>query len=163
VKKKEDLLQVYYLDVYRYLRALTLNESLAEELTQETFYKALKSLGTFRGESEVRVWLCAIAKNLYRDRLRRKGREEPMPEEEPASDSKPLAEMLADKDEAARLHRILHGLREPYKEIFTLRVFGELSFADIAALFGKNDHWACVTYHRAKAMIREQWDKEEES
>ncbi len=69
-------------------------------------------------------------------------------------EGKSFAEILADKESALQVHKILHKLREPYKEIFSLRIFGELSFQEIGMLFGKSEHWACVTYHRAKKMVQ---------
>ena len=63
--------------------------------------------------------------------------------------------MVEDKETAFRIHKILHELREPYKEVFSLRFFGELSFQEIGELFQKSEHWACVTYHRAKGMVQE--------
>lgn len=146
----------YYDDVFRFLRGLSANESLAEELTQETFFRAFRSIGQYRGESELRVWLCSIARNLYfthcKKAKRFTGSELP---EDTAEDGAGLTELIEDKQTAMQIHRILHTMREPYKEVFSLRVFGELSFAEIGELFGRNAHWACVTYHRAKTMIQE--------
>ena len=155
----ETLFEKHYSDVFRYLRGLTGSEDLAEELTQETFYRALRALRDFRGDCSARVWLCQIAKNLYYEHLRKQKITVSLEEEESLSElpdsGVPFETMLEDRDTAQTLHRALHSLREPYKEVFSLRVFGELSFRDIADLFGKTEHWACVTYHRAKAMIRE--------
>lgn len=151
----------YYDDVFRFLRGLSASESLAEELTQETFFRAFRSIGDYRGESELRVWLCSIARNLYYSHCRREkhltGEEVP---EDYIADGADLSELIADKELAFRLHRVLHGIREPYKEVFSLRVFGELSFREIGDLFDKSEHWACVTFHRAKAMIYEQIKEE---
>mgnify|MGYP000759323709 FL=1 len=126
----EEVYAVYFDDVYRYLLSLSGSESTAEELTSETFFRAMDALDRFRGECSVRVWLCQIAEESH--------------EEE-----------LEDHSEAARIQELLHALREPYKEVFMWRVYGEKSFRDIGALFGKTENWACVTYHRAKRMIRE--------
>ena len=155
----ETIFEKNYPAVYRYLRGLTGSEDLAEELTQECFYRAMKSLKSFRGDCEVRVWLCQIGKNLYYEHLRKhknvvaledlpEGSELPDPEQ-------PFESLLSDREAALEIHKALHGMREPYKEVFTLRVFGELSFKEIAGIFGKTEHWACVTYHRAKTMIQE--------
>lgn len=152
----EELYTRYFDDVFRFLRAMTADEHLAEELTEETFFKALKALDSFRGQCDVRVWLCQIAKNAYFSHLRREKRLLPLEDAQSlpfAGDS--LENLIADKDLAFRLHQILHDLKEPYKEVFTLRVFGELPFKKIGLLFGKSEHWACVTYHRAKAKIQE--------
>ena len=155
--------RAYYDDVFRFLRGLTASETLAEELTQETFFRAFRSIDDYRGESELRVWLCSIARNLYYSHLRKEkhltGNEIP---EDYIADSADLTELIADKEIALQLHRVLHSIREPYKEVFSLRVFGELSFCEIGDLFDKNEHWACVTFHRAKTMINKQIKEESE-
>ncbi len=149
----EEVYAVYFDDVYRYLLSLSGSESVAEELTSETFFRAMDALDRFRGECSVRVWLCQIAKNLYYSQLRREKRLAPL--EEAASACESYEDSLADRSEAERIQILLHGLKEPYKEVFLWRVYGEKSFRDIGALFGKTENWACVTYHRAKRMIRE--------
>ncbi|MDE7192840.1 MAG: sigma-70 family RNA polymerase sigma factor [Oscillospiraceae bacterium] len=143
----------YFGDVFRYLRGLTANEALAEELTSETFFKAMKSVKDFRGDCDVRVWLCEIAKNSYFSLLKKRRRLTELNEAELIPDERDIAKMTEDKDTAFRLHKSLHGLPEPYREVFTLRVFGELPFEQIGQLFGKTAHWACVTYHRAKEKL----------
>lgn len=150
-----------YEDVFRFLRGLSGSEMLAEELTQETFYKAMKSIDTYKGISELRVWLCSIAKHLYYDHCKKQKRTVPAEEmEHLADDSMHFADMLADRTQALQIHKLLHCLREPYKEIFTLRVFGELSFREIGEVFGKSEHWACVTFHRARMMLQKQVKEE---
>ena len=147
----------YYEDVLRFLRGLSRDEYLAEELTQETFCRAMKSIHSFRGDCDLRIWLCSIAKNLfftYRKKQQRVVSGEALNEYE--SEEKMLVQIMADRETAKQIHRILHDLNEPYKEIFSLRIFGELSFKEIAELFQKSEHWACVTYHRAKEMIRKE-------
>ena len=94
-----------------------------------------------------------IAKNLYYSQLRREKCLAPLEDCQIAGESH--EEELEDHSEAARIQKLLHALREPYKEVFMWRVYGEKSFRDIGALFGKTENWACVTYHRAKRMIRE--------
>ena len=155
--------RAHFDDVYRFLRGLTGSESLAEELTQETFFSAMKHISDYRGESELRVWLCSIGRNLYYSHCRKQkhmtGSDIP---EDLAAEDADLSELIADKELAFRLHKVLHTIREPYKEVFSLRIFGELSFREIGSLFDKSEHWACVTFHRAKAMIYEQIKEESE-
>lgn len=139
---------MYFDDVYRYLLSLSGSESTAEELTSETFFRAMDALDHFRGECSVRVWLCQIAKNLYYSQLRREKCLAPLEDCRIAEESH--EEELEDHSEAARIQELLHALREPYKEVFMWRVYGEKSFRDIGALFGKTENWACVTYHRAE-------------
>jgi len=149
------LFEKYYEDVFRFLRGITANEHLAEELTQETIYRALKSIGTYRGETDMRVWMCSIARNLYYTHYKRQKRFVPADDLEMyETEGGNMVEMIADKEMALQIHKVLHQLREPYKEIFSLRIFGELSFREIGGLFDKSEHWACVTYHRAKEMVQ---------
>lgn len=149
----------YFREVEVYLLALCRNVSLAEELTQQTFFKAMEALPKFRGECDVRTWLCAIGKNCYRDHLRREKPGELL-ETVPLADTRPGVEELAiDRDQAFQIHRVLHGLPEPYKEVFSLRVFSQLSFAEIGSLFGRSQNWACVTYHRAKQKIKDEMEE----
>lgn len=162
----DDFEKIYrscYEDVFRFLRGLSGNENLAEDLTQETFCKAMKSIDTYKGGSELRVWLCSIAKNLYYDHCKKQKRTVPMEEmEDMPDDSRHFSDMLADREQALQIHKLLHDLRDPYKEVFTLRVFGELSFREIGEIFGKSEHWACVTFHRARNLLRKQTIAESE-
>lgn len=150
----EEVYRLYFRDVYRYCLALTRDEQMAEEVTQETFFKALGAIDKFDGKCKIYVWLCQIAKNTYftmHSRDKRQG----ILSEEPA-DWENLEEQLLSKESAFEIHRILHALDEPYKEVFSLRTFGELPFRQIGELFGKTESWARVTYHRAKLKIKEE-------
>lgn len=150
----QEVYNLYFKDVYKYVLTLCRNESLAEEVTQETFFKALKSIDSFRGQCKLYVWLCQIAKNTYFSMTaKEKSRcEELLPEVADES----LESALLTKESAFEIHRVLHDLEEPYKEVFSLRVFGQLSFKQIGILFGKTESWARVTYHRAKLKIKEE-------
>lgn len=154
--KSDISFEEYYKDVLRFLRGLSRDEYLAEELTQETICRAIKSIDTFKGDSDLRVWLCSIAKNLYFTHCRKQKRiVQGEAYENLEAEERLFSQVIEDKETTLQVHKILHELREPYKEVFSLRVFGELSFREIGALFQKSEHWACVTYHRAKSMIRE--------
>ena len=157
----EELYDRYFTAVYKYLFSVSQDKHIAEELTQETFFKALQKIDDFRGQCEIRVWLCQIGKNAYYDYLRRNRRFSPIAEqgEMPAGQSLELD--FEKKETAYRLHRILHNLNEPYKEVFSLRTFGELSFREISSLFGKSESWAKMTYLRAKRKIREEMEDED--
>ncbi len=154
MKDFEKIYSEYYDIVFRYVLSLCREESLAEEITQEAFFKALKSIDSFRGECKLNVWLCQIAKNtFYTEAKRRKRQTDDPPEEISSTDS--IEQRLYDKEAALQIHTLLHTLDEPYKEVFWMRTFGELSFRDIGVLFGKTESWARVTYHRAKMKIKE--------
>lgn len=152
----EGIYTAYFKDVYLYLRSLSANADIAEELTQEAFSKALKSLSSFDGSRDIRAWLFTIAKNTYFTYCRRKKLlvEEEMVENIPDPRVQ-FTEQLEEEDRAFRIHQFLHNMKEPYKEVFSLRVFGELSFEKIGLLFGKSSGWARVTYHRARKQIIE--------
>ena len=75
-----------------------------------------------------------------------------LPEELPQSgdvEQQAIRSALSEQAQA-----VLHGLEEPYKEVFMLRVYGELSFRRIGALFQKSENWACVVFHRARNKIK---------
>ena len=153
----EKLYQEYFSVVYKYILSLSRDPLTAEEITQETFFKALKKIGSFRGDCSIRVWLCQIAKNLYYDQLKKQSRFEELPEEYGESTASPENDMIRATDRKV-INKILHSLKEPYKEVFTLRTYGELSFSEIAELFQKTTSWARVTYHRAGIMIKEEME-----
>ncbi len=151
----EKIYQDYFKDVFLYVKGLSENDSIAEEITSETFFKAMSALDRFKGTCDVRVWLCQIAKNSYYSYLRKHGRQTDS-DKFLIDDASSLEENLAKQEVAMKIHIILHNLSEPYKEVFTLRVFGELRFSQIGKIFGKSGNWACVTYHRAKRKIQNQ-------
>ena len=145
---------------FLYLKAITHSDDLAEELTQETFFHAMRSVDSFRNDCDVRVWLCQIAKNIFISHCRKQKHttDEEIPETLP--DPVPSVQLtLEDKESVYEIHQILHTMKEPYKEVFTLRVFGELSFRQIAELFGKTENWAAVTFHRAKLKILDELEE----
>lgn len=138
----EQIYEQYFQDVYLFALSLSRNTQIAEEITQETFVKAVKHINQFKGNCKIRVWLCQIAKNTYFTYMeRQKGREPAEPQEKLQASSLNLEQKLIDKTEALRIHKLLHSLKEPYKEVFTLRVFGELSFDHISQVFGRTESW----------------------
>ena len=155
-----DLVYREYFDpVYRYALSLSGNAQAAEEITQETFFKAMGALDRFRGESSVKSWLFAIARNAWISELRRR-KAAPLEQAEAVPDpGEALEEALINREEGLQIHRLLHDLPEPYREVFTLRTLGQLGFRDIGALFGKSENWACVVYHRARAKIKEKMEE----
>ena len=139
--------------VYRYVYRLCRNASLADEVTQETFYRAMGAWGKFRGDSSPATWLCSIARKVYYTMLRRP---QPLPLEAAESARGPdIAEALVESDRQMAAQRLLHRLPEPYREVFTLRTFCDLSHRQIGELFEKSETWARVTYFRARQMLQE--------
>ena len=117
----EEVYRRYFADVYKYVLALSRDEAVAEEVTQETFFKALTAIDGFRGQCQLRVWLCQIARNQYLSLCRERAKYAPGPAE--AADGG-IEEGFDRREEAKTLHRLLHQLPEPYKEVFSLRTFG---------------------------------------
>ena len=154
----EKLYKACYMRVFSFVMTLTGDRGQAEEITQETFFRAISTQSGFRGEADEVTWLCAIAKNLYLDEKRRDRRQEAVPEEMPDKE-KSVERTAVERDSSFRIHMALHSLEEPYREVFELRVFGELSFSDIGKIFGKTENWARVTYHRARIRLQERMDQ----
>ena len=152
----EQIYTTYFRDVYLYIRKLSNSEYMAEEITSETFFKAMKSIDSFRGDCDIRVWLCQIAKNCYYSYLKKADRTESIDNVEIAEQSASFEERLFRHDTAMQIQKVLHDVPEPYKEVFMWRVYAELSFKQIGQIFGKSENWACVTYHRARNKIKEQ-------
>jgi RNA polymerase sigma-70 factor (ECF subfamily) len=155
---QEKLYEAYYMRVFSFVMTLAGDRAQAEEITQETFFRAFSKRSDFRGESDEATWLCAIARNLFLDEKRRQGKQETLPEELPDT-GKGIEQTAADRDTSFRIHMALHALEEPYREAFELRVFGELSFREIGMIFGKTENWARVTYHRARLRLQERMDE----
>ena len=154
----EDMREVYRQHaqtVYKFLLAKTRDEHLAEELTQETFYQAVKSVDRFDGSCKVSVWLCQIAKHLWFQHLRKQKREAPvLPEDLPESPGPSAEERLLEQEGRMDLLRLVHGLPEPAREVVYLRAFGGLSFREIGDVCGKTETWARVTFYRSKEKLR---------
>lgn len=150
----EEIYRLYFRDVYLFVLAMSRNSHIAEEITQETFFKALKSIRHFKGNCSVKSWLCQIAKNQYISHIRKQktvpvdGLELPSGKPDPET-------LFLQKEETISIYRVLHLLSEPYKEVFTLRTLGDLSFKEIGEIFNCQESWARVTYHRARLKIRE--------
>ena len=159
----EKIYRKYFQYVYFYILQICQNKEIAEEVTQETFFKAMSAKAKFEYRSNVRTWLCQIAKNEYLMLLRKTKKidmEARISEIEKFQGD--FVEQLADKELAMSIHQYIHELGEPYKEVFNLRVFAELPFKEIGGLFGKSDAWARVTFARAKLKIIERMERDEE-
>lgn len=151
----EEIYENYFKDVCRLSFSLTKDEVSAEDLAQETFVKALASIDSFDGSKDIRAWLFTIAKNTFYSECRKRKwiSDDELPEEIPSSEPDFL-EVISDKERAVLIHKYLHSMKDPYKEVFHLRVFGELDFEVIGNIFGKSASWARVTFYRAKNEIK---------
>ena len=151
----ENIYMEYFSDVYKYVLSLCRNEATAEEITQETFFKAMRHIDKFNGSCKLYVWLCQIAKNTYFKSAAKRKRIVPEMDTDTPDPALDVETAYLDREDARKLHIQLHNLNEPYKEVFTLRVFGELPFSQIGELFGKTDSWARLIFYRAKKQLQE--------
>ena len=154
MQSMDEIYRSYAMTVYKYLLSLTHDEDLAEELTQETFCQAIRTIDRYDESCRISTWLCAIAKNvLITYRRKHKPHEELAGWDSPVP---PEQEDIIRAEEKVALIRKVHGLPEPYREVVYLRVFGELSFSEIGEVHGKTENWARVTFYRGKERLRKE-------
>lgn len=141
----------YAQTVYRFLLAKTGSADLSEELTQETFYRAVGSIGSYDGSCQMSTWLCAIAKNVLMNHIRKQKRtsEEQFPEPTDASAEEYVLQRMGQEAVFAAIHRV----SEPGREILYLRLLGGMSFREIGSILGKSENWARVCFYRAKQTL----------
>jgi RNA polymerase sigma-70 factor (ECF subfamily) len=150
----DEIYRNYSEEVFKYLMCLCNNVALSEELTQETFYQAVKSIDRYNGQCKMSVWLCQIAKHSYYKYLEHNKKQERAMFRDNIIHTSPEAEIIDSEDRIA-LYRKIHLLEEPYKEVLLLRILGGLSFKEIGEIQRKNENWARVTFYRAKIKLRE--------
>jgi len=150
-----EIYNLYFKDVYKYVLSISRDEMIAEEITQETFFKALRNIDKFDGKCKIYVWLCQIAKNTFFTYRKKEKYHEDLTEAENIHADSTIEQSLISKESVFHIHKELHSLGEPFKEVFMLRVFGDLSFSQIGSLFERTESWARVTYHRAKMKLKE--------
>ncbi|MBR0374103.1 MAG: sigma-70 family RNA polymerase sigma factor [Mogibacterium sp.] len=150
----EEIYKSYAMTVYKYLLSMTHDEDLSEELTQETFYQAIRTIDHYDESCRISTWLCGIARNVLRTYRRRNPQHEELGDWD--SPSPPEQDEVIRAEERVQLIRRIHELQEPAREVVYLRAFGELSFREIGAVFGKSENWARVTFYRGKEKLRKE-------
>lgn len=153
VNEFDEIYDKYARQIYLFLLKLSGNETIAEDILQDTFLKAIENADSFEGRSEITTWLCRIAKNEYLNYVKRRDNKNDTIEDKEIRSESDITLRLEDKESSTAVHKALHALAEPYREVFTLRVMGELSFRQIGDIFEKNENWARVTFFRAKAKL----------
>ena len=157
MQNMEQIYQEYFETVKKYLFCLTHNSDLAEELTQETFYRAIKKIHTFRGDCKMSVWLCQIAKHIWYNEWKKNKKFKNTNEEEmffmPSSDD--IENTIISNENKMELYQKLQKLDEQTREVVYLRITGELSFKEIATILNKTETWARVTFYRGKQKLKE--------
>ena len=153
----------YAKTVYRFLLAKTGSEQLSEELTQETFYQAVKSIGRYDGSCQISTWLCGIARNVLQNHRRRQLRQPLSLEEipEPAGDS--AEDTVLEGMGRETILASIHALSDPGREILYLRLLGGLSFREIGSVLAQSENWARVNFYRAKQLLIKELRRYEEN
>ena len=142
-------------DVYRYLFSLCRDTDVAQELTQETFLRAMRTIGSYNGSCKLNVWLCQIAKHLWYQWLdKRKRQKRERLTDELQSDAA-VEESTVMRSEKTALYKAIHELDEPMRELVHMRLTGEFTFAEIGDILGKSESWARTTFYRAKLRLIE--------
>ena len=160
MKAFDEIYNEYANVVFKYLMSLTMDPDLSEELTQETFYKAFRGIDEFDGKYKMSTWLCQIAKNCYFSYYRKERRKTSLIPDEQETSTLNIEDDFMKAHDTISLHRIIRTLAEPYKEVFYLRFFGELTYQQISEILGKSESWARVTFYRAKEKIRTIFNKD---
>lgn len=161
----KEIYENYSKNVYSFLFCLCHDESLAEELTQETFYLAMKNIDKFRNECKIEVWLCQIAKNLWYRELKRIKKAKVVSMEAEIGEIKSSLDIESDfieSEQIAEIYREIEKLDSPEKELMYMRLTTELKFKDIADVLGKSESWARVTFYRWKEDLKKKLRKEEQ-
>lgn len=157
----EQIYNMYFKDVFRYVYSMTKNQSLSEEITQDAFLKALKNIEKYDGRKDIRAWLFTIARNtLYTYYKREKiyVPEENTLEEGTKGD---LSDVIIQKEIVKSIEYIIDKLSEPYGQVFKLRQNGGLAYEEISKMYGKSLGWARIIFYRAKKQILEQLEEKE--
>lgn len=157
--KEEEIYRQYADYVYKYLLSMTGSRDVSEEVTQETFYQAIKSIDRFDGSCKITTWLCAIAKNQLAVYRRKNPESEEL--ENITLTAASSEDVAIQNSERTRLYAKLHACPEPYRELLYLRLFSELSFREIGEILGKTENWARVTFYRAKEMLKKEIEKDD--
>lgn len=160
MQSMEEIYRQHAQTVYRFLLAQTRSADLAEELTQETFYQAVRSVEGFRGGCAVTTWLCGIAKNVWRTYRRRHPPEEELDETAAAPDLPD--DVLLAGEERVELLRKMQTLGSDMREVMYLRIFGALSFREIGEILSRTENWARVTFYRGREKLRKELEKDDE-
>ncbi len=156
----ETIYKEYFQTVYKYLICLTHNEDIAEELTQETFYKAIQKINTFKNNCKISIWLCQIAKNLWYDELKKNKKIKDISEDEYFSIQimTDFEDKIISEENRKILYQRIRNLNEQTRKVIYLRIIGDLSFKEIGSILGKTENWARTIFYRGKEKLREEKD-----
>lgn len=153
----EKIYKEYFNIVNKYLFCLTKNSDIAEDLTQETFCKAVDKITTYNGNCKLSVWLCQIAKHIWYDYCRKNKKIKFIPEENilDFEEKETVEKTVIDQEEKISLYQKMQELDEKTRNVIYLRITGELSFKEIGIILNESETWARVTFYRGKNKLKE--------
>ena len=153
----EQIYKEYFETVKRYLFCLTHDNDIAEEITQETFYRAVKKINTVKGECKISVWLCQIAKNIWYNELKKNKKREEIIKDNFTFETieNQLENIIISKESKLEIYKKIQKLDEKTRNVMYLRITGELSFKEIGTILNKTENWARVTFYRGKEKLKE--------
>ena len=157
----DEIYRLYAREVYRYILSLCRDKILADDILQNTMLKAFDNIGSFKGECSVKTWLCSIARNEYLNHLKKHDNKNVSLDENLDGKSGDPEQMALSSLSAVDILKLVHALEEPFREIFTLRFYGELKFSEIGEVFGKSENWARVNFFRAREKLAQMLEKED--
>ncbi len=157
MRSMEDIYREHAQFVYRYLLSRTGDADIAEELTQETFFLAVKGIDRFDGTCKISTWLIAIAKNALSVWRRKNPVTEPLDSADTVTD--PVGSALSAGEDQVEIMKTIRTLPEDTREVMYMRLFGELSFRQIGEVMNKTENWARVTYFRGREKLKKELEK----
>ena len=157
----DEIYRLYAKEVYRYILSLCRDKTIAEDILQDAMLKAFDNIDGFKGECSVKTWLCSIARNAYFDHLKKHDNKNILLDEDQDSAGGDPEKKAMSQLSAVEILKLVHALEEPFREIFTLRFYGELKFSEIGEVFGKSENWARVNFFRAREKLAQMLEKED--
>lgn len=159
----QKIYEEYFKTVNKYLFCLTHNSNISEELTQETFYRAVKKIDTYKEDCKISVWLCQIAKNLWYDQCKKNkiatNTTKDLLDEQYAN---VVEEKVILNEKKIELYKRMQQLDEKTREVIYLRTTGELTFKEIGDILNRTETWARITFYRGKNQLKEEDSYERE-
>lgn len=161
MNKLEDEYEEIQPKIYAFFYAKTGNRATSQDLCHDTFYEACKNIASFNGHSTLSTWMFSIANNLLKNYYRKNKYQQSLMQKLailPEAEIHSIEELTEINEETKTLLHHISKLDDAAREIVLLRIYGELSFAEIGALIGKSENYARVTFHRLKLKIQKKME-----
>lgn len=150
----EEIYREYAQTVYRFLYSYIHDADLSEELTQETFIRAIKSLNKYNGKCKISVWLCQIAKHvLYQEFEKKSKNKSTVLDDNVKFYPYSTEELVVSSENKKEIYKIIQSLDDTTREVMYLRLTGDLSFREIGEILNKTENWARVIFFRGKSKV----------